>query len=100
MRILSTVFFLSLLAGKLTAFEHIFTYRINRQNLRLPYEKHLFLSFRREKSTVPGPNHIFFGQVQQNREITFGLVASSPLFWRIICSIQGRNVLHLFFTSN
>ena len=42
MRILSTVFFLSLLAGKLTAFEHNFTYRINRQNLRLPYEKHLF----------------------------------------------------------
>ena len=32
----------SLLAGKLTAFEHIFTYRINIQNLRLPYEKHLF----------------------------------------------------------
>ena len=36
------IFFLSLLAGKLTAFEHIFTYRINIQNLRLPYEKHLF----------------------------------------------------------
>ena len=34
--------FLSLLAGKLTAFEHNFTYRINIQNLRLPYEKHLF----------------------------------------------------------
>ena len=62
MRILSTVFFLSLLAGKLTAFEHIFTYRINRQNLRLPYEKHLFLSFRRENSTVPWPNHIFLGK--------------------------------------
>ena len=45
MRILSTVFFLSLLAGKLTAFEHIFTYRINRQNLRLPYEKHLFFFY-------------------------------------------------------
>ena len=42
MRILSTVFFLSLLAGKLTAFEHIFTYRINRQNLRLPYESIFF----------------------------------------------------------
>ena len=49
MRILSTVFFLSLLAGKLTAFEHIFTYRINRQNLRLPYEKHLFFKFQEGK---------------------------------------------------
>ena len=41
--------FLSLLAGKLTAFEHIFTYRINRQNLRLPYEKHLFFKFQEGK---------------------------------------------------
>ena len=49
MRILSTVFFLSLLAGKLTAFEHNFTYRINRQNLRLPYEKHLFFKFQAGK---------------------------------------------------
>ena len=68
MRILSTVFFLSLLAGKLTAFEHIFTYRINRQNLRLPYEKHLFLSFRRENSTVPGPNHIFWASPTKSRD--------------------------------
>ena len=41
--------FLSLLAGKLTAFEHIFTYRINIQNLRLPYEKHLFFKFQAGK---------------------------------------------------
>ena len=41
--------FLSLLAGKLTAFEHNFTYRINRQNLRLPYEKHLFFKFQAGK---------------------------------------------------
>ena len=62
MRILSTVSFLGLLAGKLTAFEHIFTYRINIQNLRLPYENTFFLSFRRENSTFPWPNHIFLGK--------------------------------------